>query len=972
MRITTIGFDTIHFSFLHQIRKAALASMVLCTCYSASAQHPQYKITAALDTAAHTLKGTIDITYTNHSSKTLDRLGIHLWPNAYSNRNTAYAKQMLNLGKLDFQRARMSNLGGLSGLLFTSSDNEARLDIDSNNIDIGWIMLSKPLLPGESIHVSSPYTLKIPVSFSRLGRTGDSYQLTQWYPHIAVLDENGWNMMPYLDQGEYFNDFADYDVMIETPAGYTVAATGITSSTPGPNNKTQWNCKAENVIDFAWFASPTFRHETYLVDAGSSQPVELHLYIDSLGNELWDSASVYAQRALKYYSDWLGPYPYPQMSIVYAPLSSGGYMEYPMVAQIGYTYERDYLDITIAHEIGHMWLYAVLANNERLYPWLDEGLNTFIERRYTQEYYPGFKEEYISSSFDSRSSMSQQDAFQHFTRFKNKLQPPRADPALQREDQYLFSAYVLPPEGLEIMMDMYGQDTMKEMFRQYFSDHKFTLVTSVKMRQSFETACHCDLGWFFEDWIHHADEVDYRVRKFEPKTKLIIVKNKGNISIPVKISSYSNGRLLEGKWVDGFNGEKSIHLEKEMDEVHLYDDFMVINKAWRGNVKPRSVLPQVSILPKIGSYDVPVLSITPFFGKNIADGFMPGVAITGGLLPQQHFKFVIAPMYGIDSKELRGHAEVRYIGDFANGPFDKFLLSLGIDDFGYNFDEDYLFRDHYIKWSPIAALRAAPHDKYSHIIQWWQYRFVHIDQYYGTGIDIDQNTYLMEKQEYGVHELSYRRSSDIVTHPYTIKANLQTGQGFVRLNLRYKQHLAGKDKHHGIWFQGYGGWLPLYAQPTAYVPFTFSGISSDGFFSKDYMFDEWLPGRNALDGLASHQVFEKDANLKTLAYNGISEDWMLGGGMSVALPLRYFHIYMDAAFYPDGITRKPILSYSGGLSIVLWKDVFEIYIPILESQDIRESLSYDIREVWYERISFQANFKLANPLNLVDHYQLGY
>jgi hypothetical protein len=99
---------------------------------------------------------------------------------------------------------------------------------------------------------------------------------------------------------------------------------------------------------------------------------------------------------------------------------------------------------------------------------------------------------------------------------------------------------------------------------------------------------------------------------------------------------------------------------------------------------------------------------------------------------------------------------------------------------------------------------------------------------------------------------------------------------------------------------------------------------------------------------------------------------MLGGGMSVALPLRYFHLYMDAAFYPDGITGKTILSYSGGLSIVLWKDVFEIYIPILESQDILKSLAYDVRDVWYERISFQANFKLANPLNLVDHLQLGY
>ena len=968
---TAVNAEDAYFA-MKCLMKTISIVFILCTSFALTAQRPQYIITATLDTASHTLKGNIDITYTNHSSKELDRLGIHLWPNAYSDRNTAFAKQKLNLGTLDFQKSRTSNLGGLSGLLFTSPENQVILEIDSINIDMGWIILNEPLQPGESIQVSSPYTLKIPHSFSRLGRTGDSYQLTQWYPHIAVLDENGWNRMPYLDQGEYYNDFADYDVTIETPAGYTVATTGITTFTPSTNNTKRWNCKAENVIDFAWFASPTFRHETYLVDVGSEQPVELHLYIDSLGNDIWDSAGVYAQRALKYYSDWLGPYPYPRMSVVYTPLSAAGYMEYPMVAQISYTSDRDYLDITIAHEIGHTWLYGILANNERLHPWLDEGLNSFIERRYTHDFCPDYKEEYLSSSFSSRSSMSQQDAFQHYTRFKNRLQPPEVNPQFQSGDQYAFSAYVLPPQGLEIIMSMYGTDTMKNMFRQYFKDHKFTHVTPISLRQSFESACHCDLEWFFDDWIDHAHEVDYRIRKFDPQSRSVTIENMGNADIPVRISTYKDESLLQDMWVDGFSSEKTIRLDIGADEVHLFDDFMVINKVWRGNVKPGTIIPQISILPKIGSYDVPILSITPFFGKNIADGFMPCIAFMGGLLPQQHFKFVVAPMYGIDSKKVRGHAEARYIGDFTHGPFDKFLLSFSLDDFGYNLDTDYLFRDHFVKWSPIVAMRVAPDEDHAHITQWWKYRYVHIDQFYGRGINIDEKIYAEEHREYGVHELSYQRTSDAITHPYTARANVQTGEGFVRLNLRYKQHFAGKDIHHGVWIQGYGGWLPVYDQPTAYVPFTFNGISSDGFFSRDYMYDEWLFGRNAVDGLSAHQVFEKDANLKTLTTIGIGDEWMIGGGISAALPFRFIHVYMDAALYPASITEQTELSYSGGAAIVLWKDVFEIYIPFLESKDIRESLSYDVRDQWFERISFQANFKLVNPLNIVDHVQLGY
>jgi hypothetical protein len=33
----------------------------------------------------------------------------------------------------------------------------------------------------------------------------------------------------------------------------------------------------------------------------------------------------------------------------------------------------------IAHEFGHEWFPMVVGSNERLYPWMDEGFNTFID-----------------------------------------------------------------------------------------------------------------------------------------------------------------------------------------------------------------------------------------------------------------------------------------------------------------------------------------------------------------------------------------------------------------------------------------------------------------------------------------------------------------------------------------------------------------------------------------------------------------
>ncbi len=972
MHLTTLRTDQTHCRLIPFVRSSILFWCILLCSSAIVAQRPQYRITATLDTTVHIVTGKIEITYTNRSSTTLDKLGIHLWPNAYSTSQSALVKQMLENGDFDLYKARSEDMGGLAGLKFTSAGRQIELSTKDGSIDVAWLMLDHPLSPGDSIQVSSPFQLKIPASFSRLGYADNTYQLTQWYPHIGVYDEEGWHMMAYLDQGEFFNDFADYDVHIQVPPGYTVAATGVLNSKTDKDRIVDWHFKAENVIDFAWFTSVTFRHETYVGSVAGQHTVELHIYSDTLADKLWSRAGVYASRALEFYSEWLGPYPYPQMSVVSAPLGAGGGMEYPMVAQIGYFEDSAALDLVIAHEIGHTWLYGILANNERRYPWLDEGLNSFIESQYAARYHPSYEEAFLPGEYETSASMSQYDALQHALHFSKTLDPPATAPEEQKQVQYLFSAYVLPAQGLQMMMAMEGEEMMKKMFRQYYADHKFSHVSPDDMSASFEQTCSCDLTWFFDGWINHAHEIDYRISHFDKEKKEVTFVNHGPSDIPLKFNTYNDGQQLREHTLNGFKGEKTIHLDHRADEIHLFEGFMGVNRHWSSNIKPYAWLPRIGFMPKIESYNSPTIGITPVFGYNLADGFLVGAALSSGLLPQKHFKFVVAPVYGLKSKEIRGYANFRYINDLDNGPFDKILLSLAFDDFGYNLDTHYLYRDHYFRWEPSIALRFKPMDSETKMTHWLKYRYVNIDQYYGRGQNFEEKIYTEEHRRYGIHELSYQFRSDVVMKPLEAIGNVQAGKGFVRLNLRYKQHFVGRDKRRGVWVQAYGGWLPVYDSPDATVGFTINGISSSGYFSRDYMYDQWLGGRNAESGIFAHQVYEKDAGLKTLSTIGIGNQWMIGGGGSVALPFKWVHLYMDAALYDSGITEQTTFSYSGGFSIVLIKDVFEIFVPLLESKDIRESLSYTVRDVWYERITFKASIKLGEPLNLIDRAQLRY
>lgn len=879
---------------------------------------------------------------------------------------------MVEEGNFQLLHARDEDLGGLYNLAFTSSGQPQNLTLDEDHIDIGWINLNTPLNPHATIHLSSPYTLIIPKSFSRMGRTGDAYQLTQWYPHIGVFDDEGWHMMPYLDQGEYFNDFADYEVSISVPPRYKVAATGVLQSSEQKGDLIQWNFKGSNVIDFAFFASPTFRHETLKVNVGLNEPVELNIFIDPWLNENWKSAVLYGERALKFYSDWLGPYPYPQMSVVYAPFSKGGFMEYPMVAQIGNTVDAKELDRVIAHEIGHTWLYGILASNERTHPWLDEGFNSFMEQQYMAEYYKDSNEVIFPSILRDQHGMPDNDALKHIVSFNGVLQPSNSPPEHQKSDQYLFSAYLLPAQGLTMMMSMVGKEKMKNMMRQYFQDRKFTHVSPADIKASFEKVCACDLTWFFDGWANHAHQVDYRLKNFDSRLNNVTIVNHGTPTVPVLLSGYQDDQKVTQNWIDGFEGEKVIHLDQDVDEVRLYDGFMSVNKNWACNILPRHYIPSLTLFPKISNYFHPEINVTPVLGKNAGDGFMAGLALTSGLIPQNGLKWFLMPMYGFESKKVRYYGEGRFIGDLKHSAFDKLLISLAASSFSYNIDTHYLFRDHFIRFSPSIGLRIDQQDDQPHLTRWLKYRYVDITQHYGKGKDFENHTFVSEERHYGVHELSYQLTSDVALHPFKAIANVQGGKGFVKLNVNYHQHFLGKDKLHGLWVHGFGGWLPYFDRPDANVSFSFNGISSIGFYAKDYMFDEWLGGRNESGDLYGHQIFLKDAELKTLSTIGISQKWMLAGGVSAASPLKYLHVYMDATFFNSAITEKPAFSYSGGFSVVFIKDIFEVYVPILESKDIRESLTYFVRDRWFDRISFQANIKIANPLNVVDGLQLGY
>ena len=302
-----------------------------------------------LQVQLHPAQGSITVSghlnYRNDASRSHDSIPVHLWANAYANRQSPFGKQKLRFGETAFAFASEDELGGYRSLTF-NSDQLRR--VSTVTPELQWLHLNEPLRPGQTLRVKFSYELDVPAPFSRMGREGDAYQITQWYPKVARFDTAGWHTRPYLDFGEYFNDFGCYEVEVTVPGNGLVAASGtlvnevgiaaraarmnLTRSAPEAVGELAYDTATQEVFqyrlaratDFAFFVHPRFRVTSDTAVLSDDRRVPVFAYYPPEADEAWGAAAGFGVRALTFGDSLIGAYPFDQFTSVAAPLGVGG------------------------------------------------------------------------------------------------------------------------------------------------------------------------------------------------------------------------------------------------------------------------------------------------------------------------------------------------------------------------------------------------------------------------------------------------------------------------------------------------------------------------------------------------------------------------------------------------------------------------------------------------------------------------
>lgn len=966
-------------------------------------QQVDTRIDVRLDDQHHILRGLESIVYVNNSPDTLRYIYVHLWANAFSHDHTAFAEQQYRLGKKAFYYATSGQRGCIDSLQFSINGMDVSYQTTDETPDIARIDLPAALLPGDQITITTPFRVKLPIVFSRLGHRKQAYFISQWFPKPAVYDKNGWHPMPYLDQGEFFSEIGSYDVSITLPANYVVMATGnlqtsleqqwldSLSRTPPaaynlvsdsfPASSTNWKTiryTEQNVHDFAWFADKRFMvrkdsvwngaNDFFLTVtqemprdgqlSGNYSEDTLHTQKDSAlvylytaylprYDKEWSQAIQHLKAAVAFYGKWVGPYPYRTMKVLQGDMEAGGGMEYPTVAIIDRNItDKNELESVIVHEAGHNWFYGMLATNERDYPWMDEGMNSFFEHKTT------------AATAHSRGHNLASKERQWIAAGLYQAQADHSDqPATLGADAYTEINYGLDVYGKTALilywLEQYmGETSFQAAMQEYFDTwkHKHPLP-----QDFFDIVTrHTDkpISWF-EQQLQSSSTVDFsieRVRQQDGNVQ-VTMKNNTGMTIPAGIGMYLKDSLMASVWSEPFTS-KSVCILPDND---LWTSIRLLPAVPDGRT-PNNTWRRQGIFHRSGIQIKPVIGYTlgerqkiywlPIINYNQFDGLSPGITLHNLTFPEHPFQFIVSPGYGARSKTWNVATTLAY-NWFPAGRIHK--LTARLDARSASFDETaqnvsgLLFRK-FTRLSP--SLTFTFHNSLSNPVS----RTLTLRGYaiqedqFDFRLDVQDSLYKPSiKQETNYYgRLRYNYRNDRPFNPYSYQAEMQWGQLFAKLSvegtLRVDYHLRNKS----LFIRGYAGkFFALQDQPLTasryYLNSTYSG-------QVDYLYDEPFIGRSETDGTASRQIAMHEGGLKiaTPLYAnplGRSDDWLLAINVKTDLPIRIpVRLFADASTFAKAKSLNPSgekVLYDAGIEIFAG-EVLSLYIPLVMSRDFSD------------------------------------
>lgn len=530
-------------------------------------QRVKYYMDINLDVQTNRFNGKQKLEYTNNSPDTLSKVFYHLYWNAFQPNSMMDARSR-ELGKILFKGRDGKPVGDwdarvqdrIQKLKPEETGYQKILSLKMNGVALEYtvyetileVKLAKPILPKAKVVFDMEFEAQVPLQVRRSGRdnpkTGVRYSMSQWYPKLCEYDYEGWHPTPYVAR-EFYGVWGDFDVNITLDKNYIIGGTGYLQNAnqigygyeaagakvvrPAGNTLT-WHFTAPNVHDFVWAADPDFKHLTRNIPGGPTIHVLYKNKPNDTGNDnAWKGVADAAVVVLPFIEKHFGEYPYKQYSFIHG--GDGG-MEYPMATLINGPSLG-----TAFHEWMHSWYQMMLATNESLYAWMDEGFTSYAESLVADFY----KEQKTAKTGGVKTAapalpLHQDDSYAgYFNLAQSGLEEPLSTHADHFNTNFAYSqaayskgAVFLAQLGY-IISDSLRDKTLLEYYKQW----RFKHPNAGDFVRVAEKVSGIQLDWYKEYWVNTTKTIDYSIDSlWEQNGKMNVrLRMVGQMPMPIDV-----------------------------------------------------------------------------------------------------------------------------------------------------------------------------------------------------------------------------------------------------------------------------------------------------------------------------------------------------------------------------------------------------------------------------------------------------
>ena len=670
-------------------------------------QKVDYDMDIVLHDSIRQITGKTTIKYTNNSPDSLDKLYMHLYPNAFQVGSVKYREYIGNSGRESRASYFKSRLKG-----FTSKIDIHEFAVAMPKDGSSWIhktpilkmfeiddtilkaKLFKKIAPGSTVRIDLKWTHHVGDMVERAGFFEGQYNMAQWYPKLVVYDENGWHPDVFHAEGEFYGEFGDFKVNFDIPFDFIIAASGVVvKGDPGwesvsvdtsidynvwldlynssyirtsETKRREVSFLAENVHDFAWVASRDFFYEGGI---SKDNETRVHVLYDKNRGEDWTKVVLERSiNALSWLENKFGDYPYPQITTT-DRVKNGG-MEYPMLVMNG----RD-SESLIVHEYGHIYFYGILANNEVEEAWIDEGFTTNQTRDYMMnrygdhgfdvdlyEGYESFPKKYWPLKNDLHSDQWSAINYMISGHDENISRPSHL---YKNAIAYSRNAYGKPSLMLNELRYFLGDSLFYGSIQHLYKKWKLKHIDEDKITEALEEYVGEELDWFFDPWLHTTRHLDYEISSFKKAKKNnswdieLVIKNKGLRFMPLLIETEYEDGSADRQWWDRhlwrFEDTLKYSSSRKPKIIRLDPDVQLMDLDYRNNttkIDKRFIFdwPGLNYKPR----NAVVYSWMPvfYFNYELSD-FYPGLKINKSYGLYENTNFSLYP--SAESKKVYWH-----------------------------------------------------------------------------------------------------------------------------------------------------------------------------------------------------------------------------------------------------------------------------------------------------------------------------